>query len=341
MRFNSNNDPGIQFVFQFDANERGFTVRDVWGRVFDNKFHLFSFTTGMFARPLGYEVNLSSSDRESPERGRMSQILMKSERDLGAMASFDVRRNKHPLKYIKVDAAVFNGQGINASGEFDNTKDVVSRISLKPFPLSKNLTISGGTSLLYGGLQNNTAYYYTTQDESGIKKVMVDSSLNNIGSLSPRRYYGADLQLKLKKKVGFTEIRGEFLKGQQTGTAISSETPTALLNGNDGFYNRNFNGAYFYLVHNIFSENHQLVLKYDWYDPNTNVKKLEIGLPGSGFTAADIKYTTIGLGYQYLIGPNVKGVLYYAHVRNEKTLLPEFTQDVKDDVLTLRLQFRF
>jgi hypothetical protein len=341
MRFNSNNDPGIQFVFQFDANERGFTVRDVWGRVFDNKFHLFSFTTGMFARPLGYEVNLSSSDRESPERGRMSQILMKSERDLGAMASFDVRRNKHPLKYIKVDAALFNGQGINASGEFDNTKDVVSRISLKPFPLSKNLTISGGTSLLYGGLQNNTAYYYTTQDESGIKKVMVDSSLNNIGSLSPRRYYGADLQLKLKKKVGFTEIRGEFLKGQQTGTAISSETPTALLNGNDGFYNRNFNGAYFYLVHNIFSENHQLVLKYDWYDPNTNVKKLEIGLPGSGFTAADIKYTTIGLGYQYLIGPNVKGVLYYAHVRNEKTLLPEFTQDVKDDVLTLRLQFRF
>jgi hypothetical protein len=236
---------------------------------------------------------------------------------------------------------LFNGQGINASGEFDNTKDVVSRISLKPFPLSKNLTISGGTSLLYGGLQNNTAYYYTTQDESGIKKVMVDSSLNNIGSLSPRRYYGADLQLKLKKKVGFTEIRGEFLKGQQTGTAISSETPTALLNGNDGFYNRNFNGAYFYLVHNIFSENHQLVLKYDWYDPNTNVKKLEIGLPGSGFTASDIKYTTIGLGYQYLIGPNVKGVLYYAHVRNEKTLLPEFTQDVKDDVLTLRLQFRF
>jgi hypothetical protein len=145
----------------------------------------------------------------------------------------------------------------------------------------------------------------------------------------------------LKTKVGFTEIRGEFLRGQQTGTAISTETPTALLNGNDGFYNRNFDGAYFYLVHNIFSENHQLVLKYDWYDPNTNVKKLEVGLPGSGFTAADVKYTTIGLGYQYHIGPNVKAVLYYAHVRNEKTLLPGFTQDVKDDVLTLRLQFRF
>lgn len=33
MRFNKSNDPGVQFVFQFDANERGFTVRDVWGRI--------------------------------------------------------------------------------------------------------------------------------------------------------------------------------------------------------------------------------------------------------------------------------------------------------------------
>ena len=36
----------------------------------------------MFARPFGFEINYSSSDRESPERGRKSQILMKGERDL-------------------------------------------------------------------------------------------------------------------------------------------------------------------------------------------------------------------------------------------------------------------
>ena len=86
--------PNVQFVFQFDANERSFTVRDVWGRIFENKYKLFSFTTGMFARPFGYEINLSSSDRESPERGRMSQTLMKSERDLGAMISLDARDRK-------------------------------------------------------------------------------------------------------------------------------------------------------------------------------------------------------------------------------------------------------
>lgn len=63
--------PGIQIAFQFDANEKGFTVRDVWGRIFENRLQLFSFTTGIFARPFGFEVNYSSSDRESPERGRI------------------------------------------------------------------------------------------------------------------------------------------------------------------------------------------------------------------------------------------------------------------------------
>ncbi len=122
VHFGKETKPGVQIVFQFDANERAFTVRDVWGRIFENKYQLFSFTIGMFARPFGYEVNLSSGDRETPERGRMSQILMKSERDLGAMLSMDSRRSGSKLKYLRADIGVFNGQGINAAGDFDNTK---------------------------------------------------------------------------------------------------------------------------------------------------------------------------------------------------------------------------
>jgi hypothetical protein len=332
---------GIQFVFQFDANERSFTVRDVWGRIFETRFKLFSFTTGMFARPFSYEVNLSSSDRESPERGRMSQLLMKSERDLGAMVSFDVRKDKHPLKYLKVDAGLFNGQGINAPGDFDNTKDFIGRVAMKPRQLNKILTLSAGASLLYGGLENNTKYHYTTGTVAGIKKELVDSSENNIGKVSPRRYYGADMQIKIKNRAGFTELRGEFMTGEQTGTAISTETPAALLTGNDGFYTRHFNGAYFYLLQNLFSINHQLVIKYDWYDPNHKVSGNEIGMPGSNFTAADIRFNTLGLGYVCYITPNVKSVFYYSMPVNEKTQLAGYTKDVKDNMFTARLQFRF
>jgi hypothetical protein len=84
-----------------------------------------------------------------------------------------------------------------------------------------------------------------------------------------------------------------------------------------------------------------LLVKYDWYDPNTQVKGKEIGAAGSNFTQADIKFSTLGIGYVYHITPNVKSVLYYAMVKNEKTALTGFENDVKDNVFTARFQFRF
>ena len=189
---------------------------------------------------------------------------------------------------------------------------------------------------------NNTKYVFRTQTESGIKKVVVDSSVSNIGRVSPRRYYGADAQVKFKNRKGLvTEIRGEYIAGKQVGTTFNSETPTSLLQGNEGFHVRDFRGGYFYFLQNIFSEKHQLLLKYDWYDPNTTVKGNEIGVPGGDFTAANIKYSTLGLGYINYLTENAKLVLYYARVINENTQLSGFTSDIKDDVLTLRLQFRF
>jgi len=198
IHFSEGKKPSVQITFQFDANERAFTVRDVWGRIFENKYKLFSLTTGMFARPFGYEINLSSSDRESPERGRMSQTLMKSERDLGVMLSLDSRRKEKTLKYIKADIGFFNGQGINASGDFDNTKDMIGNIALKPYHLNKQLTIAAGASVLYGGLMQNTKYVFSTTEIAGVKKVTVDSATTNITKTSPRHYYGPMHKLKLK-----------------------------------------------------------------------------------------------------------------------------------------------
>lgn len=340
VHFGKETEPGVQIVFQFDGNERGFTVRDIWGRIFENNAQLFSFTAGMFARPFGYEVNLSSSDRESPERGRMSQILMRSERDLGAMVSLDARKKNHPLRYLKVDAGFFNGQGINAAGDFDNKKDFIGRVALKPFPVNKQITLSGGASILYGGLLQNTKYVYYTETVSSVKKSVVDSSAANTDGYSPRKYYGADAQLKIKNRKGFTELRAELITGTQTGTAGSSETPNVLVSGTDGFHIRNFNGAYFYLLQHLGSEKYQLVLKYDWYDPNSKVLGKEISA-AAALSAANIKYSTFGAGLVYYMRENIKLVVYYANVRNEKTQLPGFTEDIKDNVFTARLQFRF
>ena len=170
------NGPSLQFVFQFDATERGVNVRDVWGRIFENKFKLFAFTTGLFARPFSYELNLSSGDRESPERGRMSQILMKTERDMGAMITFDARKKNTQLKFLKVDIGIFNGPGLSSLTDYDSHKDIIGRVTIKPQLIAKNITLGAAASVLYGGLSQNTKYVYATQTINGSKNFIVDSN---------------------------------------------------------------------------------------------------------------------------------------------------------------------
>jgi len=331
----------LQFVFQYDITERGSNARDIWGRFFENKYQLFAFTTGLFARPFSYELNLSSADRESPERGRMSQILMKTERDLGAMITLEPRKKDSKIKFLKADLGIFNGPGLSSTTDYDSHKDLIGRITIKPQNLSKKITLGAAASILEGGLTQNTKFVYTTSTIAGNKNFMVDSSAGNINKIAPRKYYGADAQLKIKNKVGFTELRAEFITGKQTASATSSETPGASFAGTDGYYVRKFNGAYFYFLQNLGSLKHQVGIKYDWYDPNTDVKTDEIGKAGNNINAANIKFTTLGFGYIYYITENAKLVLWYDRITNEKTQLPGYTNDIKDDVFTCRLQFRF
>jgi hypothetical protein len=152
--------PKALFTFQFEATERDLNIRDMFLRVFEPKSQNFSFTMGLFARPFGYEVNLSSGYRETPERGRASQTLMPSERDLGAMITFDKMKRKGNRPHIKFDVGVFNGQGKSGTAEFDVYKDLISRIYLKPQAEKHTLLVSGGLSFLYGGLRQATKYKY-------------------------------------------------------------------------------------------------------------------------------------------------------------------------------------
>lgn len=333
--------PSLQFVFQVDATERGVNVRDVWGRIFENKFQLFSFTAGLFARPFSYELNLSSGDRETPERGRMSQILMRTERDMGLMVSLDPRKKDSKIRFLKIDLGVFNGPGLSSTTDYDNHKDLIGRITIKPQNLGKKLSLGAAASVLYGGLNQNTKYIYRTKEVAGMKNFIVDSAVANLGKIAPRHYYGADMQLKFRNRRGYTELRAEYMFGKQTASAGSSETPGALFTGTEGYYTRNFNGAYFYFLQHLGSTHHQAVIKYDWYDPNTRVSGNEIGKAGTSINAANIKYSTLGFGYIYYITDNAKLVLWYDHIMNEHTQLAGYTTDVKDDVFTCRLQFRF
>ncbi len=336
--------PKALFTFQVDATERGVIVRDVFIRLYETKNNNFSLAAGFFARPFGYEVNLGSSFRESPERGRMSQTLMPGERDLGAMVSFEPQAKTNKFYHLKWDLGFFNGQGQTGTTDFDSHKDLITRITLKPYTINK-LEIGAGLSFLRGGWKNGTKYVYSSGKAiNGDPLFIVDSSESNLGKSSPRHYYGADLQVKLHHGWGETEWRAEYWLGTQPGTATSTTNPGTLPNSNGILlptYVRHFNGAFFYLLQNIINTKHQLVIKYDWYDPNNKVSKKDIGRPGTNLTAADIKFSTLGLGYVYYFNSQTKVTFYYDIVNNELTSLAGATVDQRDNVFTCRLQFRF
>src|SRR5688572_19537844 len=330
--------PKALFTFQFEATERDVNVRDMFIRVFDPKSQNFSLTMGLFARPFGYEVNLSSSYRETPERGRASQILMPSERDLGAMISYEsLIKRKPPL--FKFDIGLFNGQGKSGPAEFDSFKDLISRFYLKPIGITNKIFFSGGLSLLYGGWRQSTKYKYEMGLQGSDKSFLLDSNIQNLGRKAPRRYYGADIQAALKHRWGKTEIRSEYWQGKQSGTATTMANPGTLPQGPT--YIRNFNTAFFYFLQTIINDKWELMAKYDWFDPNTDVEENDIGKAGANLTPADIRYDTYGIGLTRYFTGNLKFLVYYDIVKNEKTQLVGYTNDIEDNIFTFRMQLRF
>ena len=338
------NFPRALFTFQIDATERGVIVRDMFVRLFETKGNNVSVAAGLFARPFGFELNLGSSSRETPERGRMSQILMPGERDLGILFTFESLNKKHKLKNFKFDAAFVNGQGVTGTTDFDDHKDFISRLILKPQKMGKT-EIGAGLSFLRGGWKNGTKYVYNSSTTAnGDKIFIVDSSLSNLGKASPRHYYGTDVQFKINHKWGATELRAEHWFGTQPGTNTSVANPGVLPTSNGLLiptYVRHFNGSFFYFLQNIVNTKHQLLVKYDWFDPNIKASEAAIGKPGTNLTAADIKFSTLGIGYVYHFNPQTKIIFYYDIVNNEVTQLAGYTKDLKDNVFTCRLQFRF
>jgi len=333
--------------FQLEATERGVSIRDMHLRLFENKWRLFSLSAGMYNRPFSYELNLSSADRESPDRARMSQTLMRTERDIGASITFEPRGYKTWfMNHIKADVGVFNGEGLTATTDFDSYKDIIGRVAIKPSRIEAlHMEIAAGTSVLYGALGSQSPWIYnTTADVVHGYAIRGDSTPNHVNEARPRHYYGADVQIRFPSKKWATEIRGECIIGTQTAVATSSETPgTYPINATGIYqplYTRPFNGAYFYFLQNIASSKHQLVVKYDWFDPNSRVAGMQVS-SAAGFSAADVRFHTLGVGYVYYANPHVKYMVYYDIVKNESTNVAGYTGDLKDNILTCRIQYRF
>jgi hypothetical protein len=328
--------PRASFTFQVDATERGVIARDVFLRLYPATGNRVTFTMGLFARPFGYEVNLSSGYRESPERSRASQVLMPGERDLGAMITFEGQGHDSSRVSTKLDIGAFNGQGPAGTTDFDARKDAAARFSLKPLFVTPDISLAAGLSFLLGGWRQGSIYVYETNGAAPAFRV--DSTPSNLGRQAARRYFGGDVQLVKRGRWGKTELRGEYWRGVQPGTDQTTVSPGIAPTGPT--YIRHFDAGVFYLIQSLHSENWEALLKYDWYDPNTKARGDEIRAAG-GLTPADVRFGTLGIGLTRYFTGNLKVLAYYDLVRNEHTALPAFIDDHGDDVLTVRVQLRF
>ena len=320
-------------VFQLDITEKGVSFKDAYLNIKDPWFRTNQLRFGIFDRPFGSEISYSSSKRESPERSTIFQTLFPDERDLGGMIILQAPKTSS-WNFLKLEAGLFSGNGIKQ--ETDNRKDFIGHLSA-----NNNIGDIGnfgiGVSYYNGGVYQGTENVYIIND----KAFELNNAASNKGKFAKREYLGFDGQFNMISYLGMTQFRGEYLLGTQPGSNTGSKSPNASSLPNTDTYIRNFSGGYIMLVQDFGTLPLSGVLKYDWYDPNTKVSKNEIGQNGTG--KGDIAYNTLGFGLLWRASNNIRLQAYYELVSNEisNNTIDSYKENIKDNVFTLRLQYKF
>ncbi len=338
-------DKYAQGAFQLNLTEKGINIVDLYMQVKDAWLNSKSYLrAGIMAPCFGFEVQYSSLLRETPENSAVMQTLFPGERDLGAMLALQMP-SSNSLSFLKLDMGVFSGNLVNK--DIDSRKDFIGRLSAAKSFETDGFSGNWGVGFSYynGSVFSPTKYKYTMEGNAFI----LDST-GQRGDYMKREYWGFDAQFAFKWLLGKTTLRCEYTWGTQPGSATSSKSQSySEVPANDPKYNlylRPFCGYYFYFLQDILSTPFTFLLKYDYYDPNIKVSGSEIGL--SNFTTAtDIAYSTWGVGGLWKINKSLYLQLYYEFIANEKTenlttdTKPDYSTDLKDNVLTLRLQYKF
>lgn len=314
----------------------GVTLKDLYLRFAEPWFKSFALKMGVFDRPFGFEISYSSSSRETPERSRAEQTLFPGERDLGISLEYQPADNM-PLWAQKINfkGGFFTGNGINV--ETDGKRDFIGRLgTMLPFA-DLNLAIDGGLSLYRG--------YVLSQNDSvfSISGASFAPEIENKNKYIGRNYVGGDLQLYYGNipVIGGATLRLEGYTGTQPGAKTNNGSPRSDIVSTAQVYKRDFLGGYVMLVQNLDPITSQFVLRYDHFDPNTEIEGAKVSFQET--QTADQAYKTLGIGAIYHWSENVKFTAYLDKVMNEEITDSRgvFTDDVEDDVFTFRIQYKF
>ena len=342
-------------VVQIDVTDKGIDdngrnvvmFKDIYFQIKDPWFGTNMLKAGIFDRTFGYEIAYSSSRRESPERSRIFQTLFPDERDLGIALTLQPAKSS-PLNIFKLEAGLFAGNGIKPM--VSSSMDFIGHLTVNK-PVGDNTVISGGVSAYLGNV-------LTSGSVAGDMSQMFEMNNNKWETAgwcryAKRQYIGLDIQFSTLSAAGLTQLRGEYIFGEHAQNAGGSWNYkfTGIQTG--PVYMRKINGGYVMATQDLGTSPLTAVIKYDWYNPNTEISGDDIGA-GSATTANDITKSNIGLGIYWRINPALRLTAYYDIVGNETTSQLKDTKDNsgkitaygweekrKADVFTLRLQYKF
>lgn len=367
VKFTYETTDGVKFVLCPDFTPGNFVLIDAYVVLNDHWTKAFSLWAGKFNRP-NYEVEYSSSQREVMERSLVIRTLYPGERAIGAKLEYN------PINVpVHVQLALLNGaDGLsinNASGtnlnstenkDFDNGKDLMVRAYY-------NLSLGN-----FGGLDFGAHGYWGSLKSNALKTLSSDYSTikdANVGDAVKRNWIGGEFQL-FADVWGGLSIKGEYIAGKNASigySPIAASGTTATTPGVANFQN-NFSGYYVYLIKNLGKKN-QFALRYDYYDPNTDISGKEVSI--AKYTSSDVTTLksrvsgksdlatgTISLALHHYFDDNLRISLNYDIVKNEKvgtanavtesytnndgtkgTL--DYSKVVNQNVLTLRIQAKF
>ena len=178
--------------------------------------------------------------------------------------------------------ALVNGTGTTQTFDFNSDKDIVGRVGGTFGPLDLGASIYQGTELV--SLSGLTAGREFDRNRAGIEFQWV----------TPLPGFG---------------VRGEYIFGEQPPLPNAPATATSS----------DVDGWYFYAIQNL-GVRHQLVVRVDEYDPNTDVDGNSL--------------LTVGGSYIFHWDANSKVMLAYEQPELENN-------DIDDNVFTLRYQYSF
>ena len=351
-----------RFVLEIDALPAGITIKDVNAQITEPWLKAFSLTAGVQDRPFGFEVGYSSSAIELPERTRGSQVLMPGEKDLGVEIEFAGTEKMGLLELFNLKAGVFTGVGVNnpitttpAANliENDNEKDYIGRAGFAiPF-YDINMAIDGGFSAYLGKVTNSTGKAakvgsigdtLTWVNETG--KAALDAYDRNLMGVDAQLYYDIPY-------IGGISLRGEYWWGDWVSVSGNNGLYAFAVDTN-GVYERKVASWYVMAVQNIGGMN-QIAVRYDMFDPNTDVEGDDIGkFKSSRLNVNDAAQSTLGLAWNFFWDEAVRFTFNYDFNMNEKVnsaaagsnaantaAFKKWSDDFDNNQMTVRMQVKF